>query len=152
MPKMYQLAFFLIPEPESQGFKTCPEIYRFYLEFRVFQVTFLEQVVRYSGAEVVDVMESDAARKPLHDLWQFIKRTAFQTCFDEVPILGSLPVNSLKLMLDIKHPYTDRGCDPDHRQLNKKVIFETNCPAQEGNQSGQRQICPVNAVLLPFSE
>jgi len=54
------------------------------------------------------MVKADAARKPLQELGEFIKGTAFQASLNKIPVLGSFSIDPFKLMLDVKQPYTYR--------------------------------------------
>ena len=69
----------------------------------------------YAGTEVVDMVKANTAAEPLQDFGQLIEGSAFQAGFDEAPFLGSFPIYTLKLMLDIKEPYSGCGSHPDYR-------------------------------------
>ena len=119
MFKMYQLTFFLIPQPKGQGSKAGEEFNRFDLEDLVLLMAFFKQVIGYAGTEVVNMVKSNAAAEPLKDSGKLIERTAFQAGFNKIPFLGPFPIHTFKLMLDIKEPDSDCGSDPDHRKLDQ---------------------------------
>ena len=78
MTKADELFVLLIPEPERKCSETCEKRKRFYLlKHEIRFVTSLQIVVWNSCAQMVDVMIADIAGEPLHNLRQFIERTAF---------------------------------------------------------------------------
>ena len=73
-PIANQLSSFFVPEPESKRFQTRQEGDRFYsLKDRICLMTLLQVVIGNAGAQVMNVMESDVAGKPLQDPWKFVE-------------------------------------------------------------------------------
>ena len=78
MTKPNQLFVLLIPEPERKRSEAREKRKRFYLlKHEIRLMTSLRIVVGNPRAQMVDVMIADITGEPLHNLRQFIKRTAF---------------------------------------------------------------------------
>src|ERR1700722_1983794 len=65
-------------------------------------VTFLQMIVGDERAQMMNVMKSDVARKPLQDARQFIERAPLQCGLRVVPFIAALPIGALELMLHVK--------------------------------------------------
>ena len=94
--------FLFIPQTEVQRFQAVSKRKRLNLEDRVLVVTFLQFVIGDLRAEVVNMMETNIAGKPLQHFGKFIERTAVHASLEELPILVALPVGRLKVMLNIE--------------------------------------------------
>ena len=78
MTKADELFVLLIPEPERKCSETCEKRKRFYLlKHQICFVTSLQIIIGNPRAQMVNVMIADVSREPLHNLRQFIERTAF---------------------------------------------------------------------------
>ena len=70
---------------------------------RLFQV-----VIRYFGAKVMNMMESDITGNPLQHSRKLIIRAALNSSFNIVPLRFILEVRILELMLYIEEPNADQ--------------------------------------------
>ena len=118
------------------------------LEEEVSLMASLQIVIGNPRAQMMNVMKSDVAREPLQDLGQFVERTALQRCRGVIPLAAAFPVNSFKLMLDIKQPHAGRTGHQHRRQLNYQVSLEPKNGAQPGGGGENCQICPIDRVTL----
>src|SRR4051812_29397203 len=85
-----QLARRFVPQPEGERLQAADERNRFHaLKQRLGLVAPLEVVIGNARAQVMDVMKSDVARKPLQDPRQFVKRTAFECRRRVIPLLAA---------------------------------------------------------------
>ena len=74
MTETNQTMLFLIPEAESQGFEAAEQGNGWHgLKQWLRVVTTLQIVIGNPWAQVVNVMKSDVARKPLEDFGQFVE-------------------------------------------------------------------------------
>src|SRR5579864_5350039 len=74
-----QFTSLFIPETEGQRLETGKQSDRLHtLEQRVRLVAFLQMVIGNPRAQMMDMMESNVAGKPLQHAGQFVKRTALQ--------------------------------------------------------------------------
>ena len=87
------------------------------LEKRFRVMAFLETVVGNTGAQVVDVVETDIAGEPLENFGKFVERAPFEGCRCEVPLTFTGPVNILELVLHIEHPDACGGGDQADTEL-----------------------------------
>src|ERR1700690_1984750 len=112
----------LVPEPVGGGFETGEQRDGFHLlEERVGLMAFLQIVIRNARAQMMDVMETDVAGKPLQDARQFVEGTAFQSGGNVAPVFPAFPINIFKLMLDIKHPHARATSYHDDDQLDQQI-------------------------------
>ena len=66
----------------------------------------------------MNVVKTDIAGKPLQYARQLVERAALQRRRDVAPVLAALPVNVLKLVLDVKHPNARAAGDHQDDQLD----------------------------------
>src|SRR5579872_5689091 len=84
-----QFTSLFVPETEGERFETGKQSDRLHtLEQRVRVVAFLQIVIGNPRAQMMDVMKSDVAGKPLQHAGQFVKRTALQRCRRIIPIVA----------------------------------------------------------------
>jgi hypothetical protein len=151
MPEPDELTALFVPEAEGQRFEALKESDRLdLLEERICIVTALEIVVRNTGAEMMNMVKADIPGKPLQDLGQFVKRTAFERSFCVIPVFAAFPVNAIELMLHIEQPHTSRPGDCRDHQLNQEVGFQSEDQAQACGHREDREIHPVNRVTFAF--
>src|SRR5690242_13768407 len=86
-------------------------------------------IIRNARAEMMNVMKSDIAGEPLQHFRQLIKRTPLEGCSAVIPILGSLPVSSLELMLNVEQPDAGRTSDHHHECLQEQISLQAENPA-----------------------
>ena len=121
-----QLAPLLIPQTEGERFEAGEERHWLYgLKQRIGPMTFREIVVGNPRIEVMDVMKSDVAGKPLQDRWQFVEGTALQRGSRVIPVVTAFPVHSFELMLHVKQPEPGGTSGHERRELDQQVRFET---------------------------
>lgn len=66
MMEAHQLALFFVPQAQKDTLETGPHRQdNNLLEDRVFFVTLLQLIIGNSGAQMMDVVKTDIARKPL---------------------------------------------------------------------------------------
>ena len=121
----------LVPEAQRKGFKAGQQRDGFHgLEKWLGTVAFLEIVIRYPRAQMVNVMKANIAGEPLENLWQFIERTTLQRRGRIVPFAGPLPIDALELMLHVEQPHTRRTGHRGGGQLNQQERLQTENPRQ----------------------
>lgn len=118
------------------------------LEFGYRIVAILKIVVGDSGLDMMDMMQPDAAGEPLKDSWQFVVGAARQRSGQRIPLLMPSPIPSVKLMLDIEHPYPKRTGDQQDRQLNLHVGPKADRQARHPDESHQCEIGEDDTELL----
>ena len=64
----------------------------------------LEIIIRNARAQMMNMVETDVAGKPLQNLRQLVERATLQSGSREIPLVTALPVNPLELMLHVKQP------------------------------------------------
>ena len=76
IPESDQSMMLLIPKTKCQRFQAGQQCDRFYLlKHKIFFITFFQKIVGNARTQVVNMMKSNVARKPLQNLRQFQKRT-----------------------------------------------------------------------------
>src|SRR5580698_6807087 len=103
MAKAHEYVALLIPQTKGEGFEArhqCDRLNR--LEEGVRLVTQLKMIVRNARTEVMNMVKSNIACKPLQDSRQFIERTALKRRCGVVPILGARPISPFELMLNVE--------------------------------------------------
>ena len=122
----HHLLVLFIPEAEGQCLQAGEQCDRFHgLEQRYRLMAFLQVVVGNPRSQVMNVMKPYAAGEPLQDLGQLVEGTAFQRRCHVIPVLAALPVNTFKLVLDVKEPHTSGAGDDQNSQLEDQVGFPT---------------------------
>ena len=81
-------------------------------------VTRLEIVIWNPRAQVVNMVETDIAAKPLQDRRELVKRGPLERLTQVAPILVALPVGIFELVLNVEQPNTRRPRDEHDRHLN----------------------------------
>ena len=138
-------AVFLVVEAVFGAGNACAYIQcRDLLEEGFCMVTFFQTVVGNTGAEVVDVVETDISGEPLEDFRQLVIRTAFERGGGKVPVVMTCPINILELVLDIKHPDSRSGGDQADAELEDEVFFPSHEPDTESDNGGNTEVCPEN--------
>ena len=68
-------------------------------------MAFLQFVIGYLRAEVMNVMEANVACEPLQNFGKFIKGATVHTGVEETPILVAFPIGRLKVVLHVEQPH-----------------------------------------------
>src|SRR5688500_5688886 len=100
---------------------------------------------------MMNVVKTDITGEPLENFRQFIEGTPFERGLGVVPVLATLPVNTLELMLDVEQPDPRGSGYGRDDELKEKIRFESKNKAQNGRHSKNREIHPVNGVALTFA-
>src|SRR4029450_2497336 len=77
---------------------------------------------------MVDVVHADIGGKPTQDMRQVIVRTPAQRRLMKIPPLIMGPEGGFELVLDIKQPDADRGCEKRNRNVHQQEWASTNQP------------------------
>src|ERR1700722_11865399 len=124
MTETDQSAPFFIPKPERERFHAREKSHRLdLLKKRIRLVASLQVVIGNARTQMMDVMKTDIARKPLQNLGQFIKGTALQRGRRKAPVLAALPIDTFKLVLHIKQPHPRAAGRHENNQLNQQISF-----------------------------
>src|SRR3989442_13203917 len=108
--------------------------------------------VGYSGAQVMDMMDPDAAGEPLQESGQLVKGAPLDGRFREAPLLPPLPVHSFELMLHVKQPEADRPGDHHDGKLNHQVRLDADGDAHEDRDRQEGRVRPVYASALTLPD
>src|SRR5579862_5748414 len=105
-------------------------------------MTPFEKVVWDARTQMMNVMKSNIARKPLEDFRQFIERASLERHSPVVPLPGAGPISPLELMLNIEQPYAGGTCECRDSELDQQKGLEADHAAHDDRD---RQQCPVRA-------
>lgn len=144
------LVLFFVPQPQDEKTKTMQQRYRLHrLKQRYFLLHFIQTVVRYARAEMMNVMEADVAAEELKDFRKFVVRTPLQCGFEEIPLFVMLPVRIIELVLHVKEPQSEHPREPDHREHNANEGNKSDQHAHPGSDRDKRNGRPMHASFFP---
>ncbi len=118
--------FLFTPEFVVHVFQTFPEGHRgdVFVEEGIVRRALFQVVVWNFGIQVVDVVEPDIARKPLHDAGQFVVSAAFYRRKYVFPLVFPLFIGAFVLVLHVKKPHGDDAEQEDDAQLDEQESLE----------------------------
>src|SRR5439155_7129846 len=97
-----QLATLLVPESEGEGFETGKERDGLHaLKQRLCFVALLQVIIGNPRTQMMNVVKPDVAGEPLHQLGQFVERTALQVPRSVITFPATFPIDPFNLMLDV---------------------------------------------------
>ena len=118
-----------VPQAEGERFETGGQGERLNgLKQGFGAVAFFQMIIRDAGAQMVNVVKSDVAGKPLQQARELIEGTAFQSGFGIIPFLAALPIDSIKLMLHVEEPESGGTGDHQGRELQQQIALQTKKP------------------------
>jgi hypothetical protein len=148
----HQLSPALVPEAEAETLDAGEQSDRLDgLKERFGTMAFLGMIIGDARAYVVEVVETNVARKPLEKPGQLVAGAAPERRALIVPLPAPLPVNPFELVLDIEEPDTGRARDHNRRELKKQVRFPSEYPARGADHQRQRQVRTVNGQALALA-
>src|SRR5690348_736075 len=111
-------------------------------------MAFLQMIIRDCRAEVMDVMKTDVARKPLQNFRQLIERTSLERRSAVIPIRTAFPMNIFELVLNVKQPHSRRAGNSDDNDVKCKISFP---PQREAETDSDEKYCKVRQATERFS-
>jgi len=144
--------FIFVPKTKPERVETGKESNGCYRpEERDFFLTLAQRIIRYSRAEMVDVMKADVAAEPPEDFRKPIERTSLEGRIEEAPLMMSRPIDSPVLMLNVEKPKAGSAGNPYRRQEDENQWNESDTITDDGDDQRQRNIRPQHALSLSGS-
>src|SRR5918995_4980736 len=134
-------------EPDRPDAVPCGQ-HRDVPEDRILVMRALQVVVRDLGAQVVDVVEADAAGEELEGRRQLQVRAPAQCRIRVAPALATLPVDVLELMLDVEQPHACRAGEDRAWHLDEQPLLPADEPADRAQQHCEEEVGDDHAPPL----
>src|SRR5262245_18144949 len=109
-------------------------------ELRMIAQHLRQPVVWNSAAQMMDVVHADIGCKPAQQHGQVVVRAAVKSRLLERPGRTSGPISVFELMLDVKQPNADRGCQQRYRQLHEQKRAHADQPHHRRDNKCDRRI------------
>ena len=77
---------------------------------------------------MVNMVKADISGEPLKNLRQFVERATLNRRLRVVPIFPALPINVLKLVLNVEQPYSSRTRHRENRELDDEKGHDAKNP------------------------
>ena len=107
-------------------------------------MAFFQMVVWNHRVEVMNMMEANVSREPLHDLGKFVVTASFHRCGGEVPVFTLCPVSILELVLNIEQPNSTPPGHAHHDGLENKKGYQAINHTHGGTIKQEGKVHQVN--------